>query len=142
MKQKFKLQAVLSLRKQRQEQALLQYARAIHQTAHIQKKHAELLHRLKNYETWDATLFPSQQYIQQLQQLSRLHLSLKSVQQHLAVLKEEEKKKLQQYLDSKKAVAMLEKLEEKFIKHSQQTIWHHDNAINDEWTQSFRKDIL
>ena len=90
MKLKFKLQALLLLKRQRQESTLLQYARAVQQKNTVQQKYNALQEQLKACENWIAKEkdFSGQQHLMQLQQLARLNTSLKSVENHLNVLQQ------------------------------------------------------
>lgn len=144
MKLKFKLQALLLLKKQREEHALVQYARAVQQKNSVQQKYKLLKKQLKACEDWvvqENTLF-GQQHIMQLQQLTRLNTSLKSVEDHLGVLQKEEQKRLQDYLVSKKDVAVLEKLQEKLRQKVLQTHITTDMFENENWVQGFYRKIV
>ena len=144
MKLNFKLQALLLLEKQREEHALLQYARAVQQKNSVQQKYKLLQKRLKTCEAWvvQGSAFFCQQHIMQLQQLARLNTSLKSVEDHLGVLQKEEQKRLHDYLVSKKDVAVLEKLQEKLLHRVLQTYIARDRLENENWLQGcYRKNV-
>lgn len=144
MKLKYKLQALLLLKKQKQEKALLQYARTVQQVNAIYKKYQQLCEKLHACESWVVkdNAFTCQQHILHLQQLEYLNVSVKSVKQHLDILKEEEKKRLDHFLETKKEVAILEKIREK-----QRIKFFKDFEMNeakerDEWAQGhYRKTI-
>ena len=71
MKLNYKLQSLLLLRKQKQEQALLQYVRTVQQVNTIHKKYQQLRERLRVCEDWvmDDKAFSCQQHILHLKQL-------------------------------------------------------------------------
>lgn len=144
MKLKFKLQALLLLKRQRQESTLLQYARAVQQKNSVQQKYDSLQDQLKACEDWVAQEkdFSGQQHIMQLQQLARLNTSLKSVEDHLKVLEQEEQKRLHEYLVAKKDVAVLEKLQEKSRQKILQTYTALDALENENWVQAFYRKIV
>ena len=144
MKLKFKLQALLLLKRQRQESTLLQYARAVQQKNSVQQKYNLLQEQLKACEDWVAQSkdFSGQQHLMQLQQLARLNTSLKSVEDHLAVLQQEEQKRLHEYLIAKKDVAVLEKLEEKSRQKFLQACATFDALENENLVQAFYRKIV
>ena len=144
MKFKFKLQALLLLKRQRQESTLLQYARAIQQKDSVRQKYQFLKQQLKACEDWisQERVFSGQQHIMQLQQLSRLNTSLKNVENHLNVLQREEQKRLHEYLVAKKDVAILEKLQEKSRQKILQTYTALDALENENWIQAFYRKIV
>lgn len=144
MKLKFKLQALLLLKRQRQESTLLQYARSVQQKNTVQQKYNLLQKQLNACEDWVAQEkdFSGQQHIMQLQQLARLNTSLKSVKNHLAVLQQEEQKRLHEYLCAKKDVAVLEKLQEKSRQKILQTYMTLDSLENENWVQAFYRKMV
>ncbi|MGX8716879.1 MAG: hypothetical protein ACSW8C_02725 [bacterium] len=144
MKLKFKLQALLLLKRQRQESTLLQYARAVQQKNSVQQKYNLLQSQLKACEDWVAQSkdFSGQQHLMQLQQLARLNTSLKSVENHLAILQQEEQKRLHEYLVAKKDVAVLEKLAEKSRQKFLQACATFDALENENWVQAFYRKIV
>ena len=78
----------------------------------------------------------------QLRQLARLNTSLKSVQNHLKVLEQEEQKRLHEYLVAKKDVAVLEKLQEKSRQRMLQEYMALDALENENWVQAFYRKIV
>ena len=144
MKIKFKLKALLLLKRQRQENTLLQYARAVQQKCSVQQKRNALQKSLKSCEDWVAqeTCFSGQQHIMQLQQLARLNTSLKSVEDHLKILEQEEQKRLHEYLVAKKDVAVLEKLQEKSRQKVLQECMTLDALENENWVQAFYRRMV
>lgn len=144
MKLKFKLQALLLLKRQRQENTLMQYARAVQQKNSVQQKYNLLKNQLKACEDWVAQSkdFSGQQHLMQLQQLARLNTSLKSVENHLTILQQEEQKRLHEYLMAKKDVAVLEKLEEKSRQKFLQAYATFDALENENWVQAFYRKIV
>lgn len=144
MKLKFKLQALLLLKRQRQETTLLQYARAVQQKNSVQQKYNLLQNQLKACENWvvQEKDFSGQQHIMQLRQLARLNTSIKNVGEHLEILEKEEKKRLHEYLVAKKDVAILEKLEEKSRQKILQTCMALDALENENWVQAFYRKIV
>ena len=144
MKLKFKLQALLLLKRQRQESTLLQYARAVQQKNTVQQKYNALQEQLKACENWIAKEkdFSGQQHLMQLQQLARLNTSLKSVENHLNVLQQEEQNRLHEYLVAKKDVAVLEKLQEKSRLKTLQIYTAVDALENENWVQAFYRKIV
>ena len=144
MKLKFKLQALLLLKRQRQESTLLQYARAVQQKNSVQQKYNSLKKQLKDCEVWvgQAKDFSGQQHIMQLQQLAYLNTSWKSVENHLKVLEQEEQKRLHDYLVAKKDVAVLEKLQEKSRQKLLQMYATFDALENENWVQAFYRKIV
>ena len=142
MKLKFKLQALLLLKKQKQEQALLQYARTVQQVNTIHKKYQQLCEKLRACEDWvmGEESFSSQQHILHLKQLEHLNITVKSVSQHLEVLKKEEQKRLDHFLETKKDVAVLEKIREKHMIKFCETFEMNESKERDDWTQGhYRK---
>jgi flagellar biosynthesis chaperone FliJ len=137
MKLKFKLQALLLLKLQQQEDALLQYARSIQQKHSVQKKYEFLQKQLSACEDWivQKESFSCQQHVMQLQQLARLNASLKNVKDHLEVLQQEEQKRLNAYLLAKKDVAVLEKLQEKSRQKVLQSYISLDALERENWVQ-------
>lgn len=144
MKLKFKLQVLLLLKKQKQEQALLQYARSVQQVNTIYKKYQQLCEKLRACESWVVkdNAFSCQQHILHLQQLEHLNASVKSVKQHLDVLKEEEKKRLDHFLEMKKDVAVLEKIKEKQRIKFLKCFEMKEAKERDEWTQGHYRKIV
>ena len=144
MRLNFKLQALLLLKRQRQESSLLQYARAVQQKNSVQQKYNFLKKQLKACEDWVAQGkdFSGQQHIMQLQQIARLNTSLKSVEDHLKILEQEEQKRLREYLVAKKDVAVLEKLREKSQQKMLQTCMALDALENENWVQAFYRKIV
>lgn len=144
MKIKFKLQALLLLKRQRQENTLLQYARAVQQKNSVQQKYNALQKQLKACEDWVAQEkdFSGQQHIMQLRQLARLNTSLKSVENHLKLLEQEEQKRLHEYLIAKKDVVVLEKLQEKLRQRMLQEYTALDALENENWVQAFYRKIV
>ena len=144
MKLKFKLQALLLLKRQRQESTLLQYARSVQQRNSVQQKYSALQEQLKACEDWVTKEkdFSGQQHLMQLQQLARLNTSLKSVENHLKLLQQEEQKRLHEYLTAKKDVAVLEKLQGKARLKTLQTYTALDALENENWVQAFYRKIV
>ena len=141
MKLKFKLQALMLLREQRREQALLQYARSIKQTNTIRKKYEDLQQKLKNCEAWQSSkdAFSIQQHVSHLQQLAHLNTALKSVGQHLNLLKREEQKQRKIYLEAKKEVKILEKLKGKLQQRELDNIALCEARESENWIQACYK---
>lgn len=144
MKLKFKLQALLLLKKQKQEQALLLYARTMQQVNTIYKKYQQLREKLRACEAWvvEDKAFSCQQHILHLQQLEYLNASVKSVKQHLDVLKEEEKKRLDHFLEMKKDVAALERIKEKQRIKILKELEANESKERDEWAQGYYRKII
>lgn len=144
MKLKYKLQALLLLKKQKQEQALLQYARTAQQVNTIYKKYQQLCEKLRGCEAWVVkdNAFSCQQHILYLQQLESLNASVKSVKQHMDVLKAEEKKRLDHFLEMKKDVAVFEKIKEKRRLKFFKEIGLHEAKERDEWAQWYHRKIV
>lgn len=142
MKLKFKLQALLLLKKQKQEQALLQYARTVQQVNTIHKKYQQLCEKLRLCENWVIVdkAFTCQQHILHLKQLEYLNIAVKSVSQHLDVLKKEAQKRLDHFLETKKGVAVLEKIREKQMIKFHESFEMNESKERDDWTQGhYRK---
>ena len=144
MKLTFKLQALLLLKKQKQERALLQYARTVQQVNTISKKYQQLCEKLHACESWvmKDKAFSCQQHVLHLQQLEHLNVTVKSVKQHLEVLKEEEKKRLDYFLETKKDVAILEKMKEKQMLKTLKHFAAVEAKERDEWAQGHYRKIV
>ena len=144
MKLKYRLQALLLLKKQKQEQALLQYARTVQQVNVIYKKYQQLCEKLQACESWIVKdkAFSCQQHVLHLQQLEYLNVSVKSVKQHLEVLKQEEKKRLDHFLETKKEVAILEKIKEKQMIKFRKIFEDNEAKERDDWAQGHYRKII
>ena len=142
MKAKFKLQTLLIIKKRQQEQALMRYAHTVQQVLSIEKKYQQLCQQRQQCENLmtQSQIFSSQHHLLQIQQLSHLNEVIKSVQQHINVMKEEEDKRLKLFLHAKKETKIFYFFYEKAVKEMQAAVFAIEDKERNDWTQStFRK---